>query len=81
MQEKLQGASANYGCWPKEGKRGKDKKKRFVVLKGDQAIGFKYKFEFNQSKIMHQHVCNKHQATYLIWKKIIFFLYNVPVKY
>jgi hypothetical protein len=27
MQEKLQGASANYGCWPKEGKRGRIKRK------------------------------------------------------
>jgi hypothetical protein len=29
---------------------------------------FKFKFEFHQTNSMHQHVCNKHHAIYLIWK-------------
>jgi hypothetical protein len=30
-----------------------------------QTIEFKYQFEFNQTKIMQRHVCDKHQAIYL----------------
>jgi hypothetical protein len=41
------------------------RKKGFVFYIRIQTIEFKYQFEFIKTKIMQQHVCNKHQAIYL----------------
>jgi hypothetical protein len=44
-----------------EGGKGlRDKEKGFSILaKGLQTIEFKFEFEFQQPKIMHQHECHK----------------------
>jgi hypothetical protein len=58
------------GLQPKLGQKRREREgKREKVLffsKGTQTIEFKYRFEFNQTRIMQQHVCNKHQATCLV---------------
>jgi hypothetical protein len=50
----------------------KGKEKGFAYLERDfKKMKFKFKFEFRQTNYMHQHVvhvCNKHQANYLIWQ-------------
>jgi hypothetical protein len=35
------------------------KEKSLTILKRAQAIEFKFEFEFQQLKTMHQHECNK----------------------
>jgi hypothetical protein len=46
--------------WARKGKnRGREEEKSFYFLKGDQTNEVKHKFEFNQPKTMHRHVCNK----------------------
>jgi hypothetical protein len=49
------------------GSRTNSKGKGFFY-KRIQTIEFKYRFEFIKTKIMQQHVCNKHQAIYLFSK-------------
>jgi hypothetical protein len=53
------------GCTKHKGK-GREGEGVLVFFKRDSNKEFKYKFEFNPSKIVHQHACNKHQAIYLI---------------
>jgi hypothetical protein len=56
----VRGPPANFGCWAKTKEKGrKEKEDRFEIFeKKIQANEFKHKFEFKQSKMMLQHVCN-----------------------
>jgi hypothetical protein len=62
--EKLREWKQTSGGWaskqsgPERKKGGRDKRKRFTILKRKQTNEFKYKFEFKHSKTMHEHVCN-----------------------
>jgi hypothetical protein len=59
-------------------KKGGGKVKRFYYFSKEvQTYEFKYKFEFNKSKIMHHHVCNNHQAFYLIHKTNECFFFTI----
>jgi hypothetical protein len=80
-----QGPSLDFARWADktEKKRGGLKEKGLTFFsKVIQTNEFKYQLEFKQPKIMCQHVCNKLQAIYLIYKKqiIFFFMYYIPCK-
>jgi hypothetical protein len=48
------------------GRESKGKRKWFLFLKNNQPNEFKYKFEFKDSKTMHQHVCNSKLLYFII---------------
>jgi hypothetical protein len=65
------GAAANFPSWApcEAGTEGrKERKKVCLKGKGFKQMKFKFKFEFHQTNLLHQHVCNEHQTIYLFSK-------------